>query len=144
MVLAACPFAAAANAQIGYSRGEDRFILEFAALPSHTPRLASWLGALRWPFLTLPGLVWIPLALPDEWLPNTANALLVASTVIVLAASWLAWRHRNRPAGFFLLAWVPLLALTLARGWRRASPNGWSRGWPRWKCRWVKFRCASR
>ncbi len=91
------------------------FILEFAALRSYTPRLAAWLGALRWPFLALTVLVWIPLVRPDDWLPNTVNLLLIASTAIVLAASWLAWRRGNRQAGYFLLAWVPVLALTLAR-----------------------------
>ncbi|HEX5961144.1 MAG TPA: diguanylate cyclase [Rhodanobacteraceae bacterium] len=91
------------------------FILEFAELRDYTPRLAAWLGALRWPFLALAVIVWMPFLRPDAWLPNTVNVLLVVSTVLALAASWLAWRHGNRQAGFFLLSWVPLLALTMAR-----------------------------
>lgn len=91
------------------------FILEFANLRGNTPRLAAGLGALRWPFLALAVLVWMPWFRPDDWLPNTVNLLLMVSTLIALVSSWLAWRHGNRQAGFFLLSWVPLLALTMAR-----------------------------
>jgi diguanylate cyclase (GGDEF)-like protein len=91
------------------------FILAFADLHHGTPRLAAWLGALRWPFLALAVIVWLPFLRPDAWLPNTVNALLIASTTLALASTWLAWRRGNRQAGFFLLSWVPLLALTMAR-----------------------------
>ena len=91
------------------------FILAFADLRRDTPRLAAVLRALRWPFLALAAIVWMPFLQPDAWLPNTVNALLVVSTGSVLASGWLAWRHGNRQAGFFLLSWVPLLALTVAR-----------------------------
>lgn len=91
------------------------FILEFADLRHCTPRLAALLGLLRWPFLALAAIVWMPPLRPDAWLPNTVNLLLVASTTVALVSSWLAWRYGNRQAGFFLLSWVPLLALTLAR-----------------------------
>ncbi|MDE2225142.1 MAG: diguanylate cyclase [Xanthomonadaceae bacterium] len=91
------------------------FILAFADLRRYTPRLAKWLAALRWPFLALALIVWLPPLRPDVWLPNTVNLLLVMSTFLALASSWLAWRRGNRQAGFFLLSWVPLLALTMAR-----------------------------
>ncbi|HEU0277708.1 MAG TPA: diguanylate cyclase [Rhodanobacteraceae bacterium] len=91
------------------------FILEFADLRRHTPRLATLLAALRWPFVALALIVWMPWFEPDAWLPNTVNVLLVAAVPAALVASWLAWRRGNRQAGFFLLAWVPLLALTLIR-----------------------------
>lgn len=91
------------------------FILEFADLRHYTPRLAGLLGALRWPFLALAAIVWLPFLRPDAWLPNTVNFLLMLSTVVALVSSWLAWRRGNRQAGFFLLSWVPLLALTMAR-----------------------------
>jgi len=91
------------------------FILAFADLLKYTPRLAVALGALRWPFLVLAAVIWMPFLRPDAWLPNTVNLLLVASTFLALASSWLAWRRGNRQAGFFLLSWVPLLALTMAR-----------------------------
>ena len=91
------------------------FILEFADLRRDTRRLAGWLGALRWPFLALTAIVWIPWLRPDEWLPNTVNVLLIVSTALALASSWLAWRRGNRQAGFFLLSWVPLLVLTVTR-----------------------------
>ncbi|MBN8736952.1 MAG: diguanylate cyclase [Xanthomonadales bacterium] len=91
------------------------FILAFADLRHYTPRLAAWLGALRWPFLALAVVVWLPWLRPDAWLPNTVNLLLMVSTLVALASSWLAWRRGNRQAGFFLLSWVPLLALTMVR-----------------------------
>ncbi|TAN03726.1 MAG: diguanylate cyclase [Rhodanobacteraceae bacterium] len=91
------------------------FILEFADLRRYTPRLAAWLGVLRWPFLALAAIIWLPFLRPDAWLPNTVNALLMLSTLVALVSSWLAWRRGNRQAGFFLLSWVPLLALTMAR-----------------------------
>jgi diguanylate cyclase (GGDEF)-like protein len=91
------------------------FILEFADLRRNTPRLAAWLGVLRWPFLALAAMVWMPLFRPDAWLPNAVNLLLMVSTLMALVSSWLAWRYGNRQAGFFLLSWVPLLALTMAR-----------------------------
>ncbi|HET7560848.1 MAG TPA: diguanylate cyclase [Rhodanobacteraceae bacterium] len=91
------------------------FILEFADLRAYTPRLAAWLGAMRWPYLAMAVIVWLPFLRPDAWLPNTVNVLLIASTVLALASSWMAWRHGNRQAGFFLLSWVPLLAFTVTR-----------------------------
>lgn len=91
------------------------FILEFAELRRYTPRLAAALGVLRWPFIALAAVIWVAALRPDAWLPNTVNLLLIASTVLALTSSWLAWRHGNRQAGFFLLSWVPLLALTMAR-----------------------------
>ncbi|HKZ11252.1 MAG TPA: diguanylate cyclase [Rhodanobacteraceae bacterium] len=116
---------AALLAPLGYHTGQCMaalaagfsiwFILAFANMRSYTPRLAVWLGALRWPFLAFAVVIWMPFLRPDAWLPNTVNLLLIVSTVIALAASWLAWRRGNRQAGFFLLSWLPLLALTLAR-----------------------------
>lgn len=91
------------------------FILDFAELRATTPRLATWLGWMCWPYLLLAAAIWLPFLRPDAWLPNTVNALLVASTVLALASAWLAWRQGNRQAGFFLLSWVPLLALTVLR-----------------------------
>jgi len=91
------------------------FILEFADLRHYARRLATALAALRWPFLALAAIIWMPFLKPDSWLPNTVNLLLVVSTFLALASSWLAWRRGNRQAGFFLLSWVPLLALTMAR-----------------------------
>lgn len=116
---------AALLAPFGYHTGQSMaalaagfsiwFILEFAELRSYTPRLAAWLGALCWPFLALAASVWLPWLRPDAWLPNTVNLLLIVSTFLALIASWLAWRHGNRQAGFFLLSWIPLLTLTMTR-----------------------------
>lgn len=91
------------------------FILEFADLRANTPRLAAWLGYLRWPYLLMALLIWLPFLRPDAWLPNTVNLLLIVTTAVALASAWIAWRQGNRQAGFFLLSWVPLLALTVIR-----------------------------
>ncbi|HET9818664.1 MAG TPA: diguanylate cyclase, partial [Rhodanobacteraceae bacterium] len=91
------------------------FILEFADLNRYTPRLATALGALRWPLLAFAAIIWMPWLRPDAWLPNTVNVVLIVTTVIALATGWLAWRRGSRQAGFFLLSWVPLLALTVSR-----------------------------
>jgi diguanylate cyclase (GGDEF)-like protein len=103
-------FAAALAAALSIS-----FILEFAALREGVPRLARVLAWMRWPYLAFAVMVWIPLFRPDTWLPNTVNLLLIASTLTALLAGWRAWRRGSRQAGFFLIAWLPLLALTLLR-----------------------------
>jgi diguanylate cyclase (GGDEF)-like protein len=103
-------FAAAVAAALSIS-----FILEFAALREAVPRLARVLAWVRWPYLAFAVMVWIPLFRPDAWLPNTVNLLLIASTLTALLAGWRAWRQGSRQAGFFLIAWLPLLALTLLR-----------------------------
>jgi diguanylate cyclase (GGDEF)-like protein len=91
------------------------FILEFAALRDVVPRLARVLAWMRWPYFLFAVAVWIPLLKPDAWLPNTVNLLLVLSTLTALFAGWRAWRRGSRQAGFFLIAWLPLLGLTLLR-----------------------------
>ncbi len=91
------------------------FILDFADLRANTPRLAAWLGALRWPYIAMAVLIWLPFLRPDAWLPNTVNMLLIVTTVLALTSAWMAWRQGNRQAGFFLLSWVPLMALTVIR-----------------------------
>src|SRR5579875_1643239 len=91
------------------------FILSFADLDRYVPRLARSLGALRWPFFVLAVMVWLPFLRPDDWLPNTVNLLLVVSTFRAIAAGWRAWRRGSRQAGFFMLSWLPLLALTVLR-----------------------------
>lgn len=91
------------------------FILDFADLRYWTPRLGKLLGWFRWPYFVLAAVVWLPFLGPDHWLPNTVNFLLFCTTFIALASTWLAWRRGNRQAGFFLLSWIPLLALTVVR-----------------------------
>ncbi|HET9835302.1 MAG TPA: diguanylate cyclase [Rhodanobacteraceae bacterium] len=103
-------FAAALAAALSIS-----FILEFAALREVVPRLARVLAWMRWPYLVFAVVLWIPAFKPDAWLPNTVNLLLVVSTLTALLAGWRAWRRGSRQAGFFLIAWLPLLALTLLR-----------------------------
>ncbi|HJU07909.1 MAG TPA: diguanylate cyclase [Rhodanobacteraceae bacterium] len=103
-------FAAIVSAALSIS-----FIIEFADLPDYVPRLARALAWMRWPYFAAAVMLWIPALQPDAWLPNTVNLLLVASTLVALFAGWRAWRSGNRQAGFFLISWAPLLALTLLR-----------------------------
>ncbi|HEX5487990.1 MAG TPA: diguanylate cyclase [Rhodanobacteraceae bacterium] len=107
------------------------FILEFADLPRYTPRLATALGVLRWPLLAFAAIIWMPWLRPDTWLPNTVNVVLIVTTVIALVTGWLAWRRGSRQAGFFLLSWVPLLALTVSRVVQLVA------GWP--LPAWLEF-----
>ncbi len=103
-------FAAIVSAALSIS-----FILEFAELPHHVPRLARALSVMRWPYFGFAIALWLPPLYPDRWLPNAVNAMLVLSTVTALAATWRAWRRGSRQAGFFLISWLPLLCLTMAR-----------------------------
>ena len=103
-------FAAIVSAGLSIS-----FILEFADLPRHVPRLARALSAMRWPYLGFAIALWLPPLQPDRWLPNTVNAMLVLSTCAALVVAWRAWRHGSRQAGFFLISWLPVLCLTVLR-----------------------------
>jgi len=89
------PFAAIVSTGMSIS-----FIIEFAGLSRHVPRLTHLLSALRWPYLFLALALWLSFLQPDRWLPNVVNALLVVSTTAALYAGWRAWRHRSRQAGF--------------------------------------------
>lgn len=91
------------------------FIVDFADLRRSVPWMARLLDWARWPYAALAVALWLPPLKPDAWLPNSANALLAASALLVLLAAWRAWRRGNRQAGFFLISWLPLLALTVLR-----------------------------
>ena len=91
------------------------FIIEFAELRSNAPRMARWLGFMRWPFFALAAATWLTVLKPELWHSHLINYLVVVATGLSLASTWVAWRRGNRQAGFFLLAWVPLLSLLMLR-----------------------------
>lgn len=91
------------------------FIIEFAELRSNAPRMARWLGFMRWPFFALALATWMSFLRPALWHSHVLNHLVVVATGLALASTWVAWRRGNRQAGFFLLAWVPLLSLLMLR-----------------------------
>ncbi|HEX7326577.1 MAG TPA: diguanylate cyclase [Rhodanobacteraceae bacterium] len=91
------------------------FTVRFAELRAHTPLLARSVNGLGWFFLALAIAVWLPFLHPDVWLAVTGDAGLLAGALVASVAAWLAWRRGSRSAGSFLLAWVPLLALTVVR-----------------------------
>ncbi|HEX7112774.1 MAG TPA: diguanylate cyclase [Mizugakiibacter sp.] len=91
------------------------FIIEFADLRRTVPWMARLLGWARWPYAALAAAVWLPPLHPDAWLPNTVNGMLAITTPLALLAAWRAWRRGSRQAGFFLISWLPLLALTVLR-----------------------------
>lgn len=92
------------------------FLLDFASLRRQTPRLAKALTVACVAFCVFAVLQALPFA-PRVGNPivRTNNVLLIIAPLIALAASVRAWRQGNRQAGFFLLSWLPLLALLMVR-----------------------------
>lgn len=99
-----------------------RFLLAFARLRSHTPRLARLLSWLSVAFFILAACMWLPVRmLWWNWVFYSHNALLIIGSVIALTATWMAWHRGNRQAGYFLLSWLPLLVLLVARAWQQIA-----------------------
>ncbi len=102
--------------------------LDYAGLHQVTPRLARWMrivGAYGC------GLTLVLLLLPwpadKTWFPDVANALFLLTNAIALVALVVAWWRGHRHAAYVLIAWVPLLAFSVARALRfsageRAEP----------------------
>ncbi|MCK9537958.1 diguanylate cyclase [Dokdonella sp.] len=92
------------------------FVLDFANLRLYAPRLAKALAVACGAFLGVAVLMALPF---PWWLANpivrTFNGLLIIATLVALVANGKAWRRGNRQAGFFLLSWLPLLALLMVR-----------------------------
>lgn len=91
------------------------FLLDFAELRRSTPRLARALGALAWVSLACGVVLWLPLPATSMWVPSVFNPVLLVACALALAGASLAWWRGNRQAGFFLVSWIPLLALAIAR-----------------------------
>ena len=112
--------------------------LDYAGLRKVTPRLAA---AVRVVGAYGCGLTLVLLASPwpadKAWFPDIANALFLLTNAIALVTLVVAWRRGQRHAAYVLIAWVPLLAFTMARALRfsvgeRAEP------WLEYGLPWVQ------
>jgi diguanylate cyclase (GGDEF)-like protein len=89
------------------------FVNRFADLAHFAPRMriaVLVIGVATWALMMLG-------SLPVAWLivvsSQLINPLLILGGPTILAASVIAWRRGSRYAGFFLLGWTPLLAITV-------------------------------
>ncbi len=93
------------------------FIIEFCHLRRETPRLATVLGATRWPYLLALAALLAPVEWPgrDVMLPPMINLMFLIGSLVAIAVVGYAALHRNRAAVFFLIAWMPQVAFTAMR-----------------------------
>jgi diguanylate cyclase (GGDEF)-like protein len=92
------------------------FLLEFAELRPRAPWLsrALWLVGALAPALLIVVLV-SPFPQDKNWFPPLGNSLLMLANVLALLALFTAWRRGGFHAGFVLIAWLPLVAVSTAR-----------------------------
>jgi diguanylate cyclase (GGDEF)-like protein len=92
------------------------FLLEFAELHAR----ARWLSRALWVVgALLPALLLLALVSPwpadKAWFPPVGNGLLLLANLLAIATLVTAWLRGGRHAGFVLVAWVPLVAVSTAR-----------------------------
>lgn len=102
--------------------------MDYAGLSKVTPRLAQAMRAVGayGCGLTLV-LLLSPWPADKAWFPDVANALFLLTNAIALITLVVAWHRGQRHATYVLIAWVPLLVLTMTRALRfsageRAEP----------------------
>jgi diguanylate cyclase (GGDEF)-like protein len=89
------------------------FSVRFLALTRHTPWIAWFLRAAACVFLALIPLAFIgPLRGVVPWI---GSGLVFITFLLALTAALMAWRRGSRPAGIFLLGWLPTLLLDALR-----------------------------
>ncbi|MEO8809897.1 MAG: diguanylate cyclase [Rhodanobacter sp.] len=107
------------------------FVIEFCNLRHTTPRAALAFGLLRWPlFAAVP----VCLLLPVDSLPvlhDGLNLLLLITAIMTIAVIMLTVQAGNRQARYFLIAWMPQVALTVVRLIQLMA------GWP--EPRWLEY-----
>ncbi|MGH8080785.1 MAG: sensor domain-containing diguanylate cyclase [Lysobacter sp.] len=92
------------------------FLIDFAELRPYAPRMAQALMATAvWFPSGLAVVLASPWPLDKPWYPQLANASLMISNALSLMVLTAAWRGGGRYAGYVLLGWVPLMAMTAAR-----------------------------
>lgn len=91
------------------------FVIEFCNLRQTTPRTARAFGLLRWPlFAAVPACLLLPVdSVPILY--DGLNLLLLITAITAIAIVLLALRAGNRQARYFLVAWMPQVALTVVR-----------------------------
>ncbi|HEV2608530.1 MAG TPA: diguanylate cyclase [Xanthomonadaceae bacterium] len=89
------------------------FVARFADLVHFAPRLrvvVLAIGVSTW-FVMMLGSLPVPSLIVIS--SQLINPLLILGGPTIMAASLVAWRRGSRYAGFFLLGWTPLLAVTV-------------------------------
>jgi diguanylate cyclase (GGDEF)-like protein len=101
------------------------FLLDFAELWPRAPMLSRMLFAVGavLPSLLLVGLLASGLmgAHDRNWFPPMGNSLLLAANVLAIITLTVVWLRGGRHAGFVLIAWVPLVAVSTARALQLGS-----------------------
>lgn len=93
--------------------------ISFARIMTNADQIApriAWLFRTQQSLFVL--LLLVMLATPYHAIATLSaigNALIMASTVTIVAAGVLGWRHGSRASAFFLLAWLVMQGFTFAR-----------------------------
>jgi len=90
------------------------FTAHFLDLVRYAPRLRHALHACAAAFGLMVLLALLP-PLQTSWLPASGGYLLIASSILAMVAALLAWRRGSRSARFYLVAWLPAVALDVLR-----------------------------
>ncbi|MEO5595638.1 MAG: diguanylate cyclase [Lysobacteraceae bacterium] len=89
------------------------FVARFAELTRYAPRMRIVVLALGAATCALMALGSVPVAGLIRAASLLINPLLIFAGPLILIASVMAWMRGSRYAGFFLLGWTPLLAVTV-------------------------------
>lgn len=110
------------------------FSLRFLELERVLPRGAQWVRALLWTHIALLSILLLGRELVHDWFYLVGNALLATCAPLMLLVAALAWRRGAVYAGFYLLGWSPLLAVTALAAAQQLGlpqpgvlPAGWAR-----------------
>ncbi len=90
------------------------FTVHFLDLVRFAPRLRQLLNACAAAFVPIIVLALVP-AMQGSWLPRFGGYLLIVSSILAMVAACLAWRRGSRAARFYLVAWLPAVALDVLR-----------------------------
>lgn len=90
------------------------FVREIAELRRFSPRIFAIFGWLAVTFVVLAFANFAQIIGLGTLVAAIGNLVFMGSAVFTLVVSWLAWRRKNRAAGWFLIAWGLLEAFTTA------------------------------
>lgn len=106
-----------------------RLMIEYADLQRLVPRPTRW---MIWTGIYLPAVLLLLLISPwpgdKQWFPDSGNVLFLLSHVLGLVCLVLAWLRGSRHAGYFLVAWVPLITFGTFRA-AQISLGAWVENW---------------
>jgi diguanylate cyclase (GGDEF)-like protein len=90
------------------------FVREIADLKHTSPRAYTVFGWLAWTFVALAFSNVADLVGLGGLVAALGNLAFAGAGIFTLVVAFLAWRHGNRAAGFFLIAWVMLETFAIA------------------------------